>query len=108
VKPDKLSDYQLTRRKIIAAQMKAEGSPMRTTRRYIEGNHFIYVTSTPFNSGAERDNWPSFGEYMTNMYGEEEYRRILEMARQSVKSRERFTIAYRPDLSWYEESPATN
>jgi hypothetical protein len=108
VKPDKVLDYEFVISKIRAADEKAVGSPRRIGRRYVEGNRYTFVTSTAFNTYAERDKWPSFSDYMGKMYGEEEIRQLLDKIRQTTISRVTFELAYRPDLSRSEESPTTN
>jgi hypothetical protein len=77
VKPDRIQDYRLALSKIRAAEAKASGTPERVARRVIEGDRFLFSSVAPFASGAARDAWPEFSDFMGAMYPEEEIRHIL-------------------------------
>lgn len=105
VRPGKAQDYMYALRKIREAEAKAEGSPRRTTRRVVLGNRAIITTATGFDTGAERDQWPAFADYMSAAYSENEIRQILDTITNASGRRVVVEIAYGPDLS---HPPATS
>ena len=105
IRPGRGQDYTYSARKIREAEAKAEGSPRRITRRQVLGDRTIITTAMGFDTGAERDKWPAFGDFMSAAYSESEIRQILETFRGSSGRRVTVEIAYRPDLS---HPPATS
>lgn len=105
--PGEAADYQLALSKIRAAESKAAGAPRRIARRTIEGDRFIFTSATPFSSGAERDRWPEFQDFMGASYSEAEIRQILATLTSAIESNDWFVVAFRPDLSHYDGPRAT-
>jgi antibiotic biosynthesis monooxygenase (ABM) superfamily enzyme len=105
--PGKAADYQLALSKIRAAEAKAAGAPRRIARRVIEGDRFLFTSATPFASGAERDRWPQFRDFMSASYSEAEIRQILATLTSSMETSEWFAVTLRPDLSHYDGPRAT-
>ena len=84
--------------KIRAAEAKAGASPT-VTRRIVEGDRYTFTSSVGYDSGAERDKWPNFGEFMGAMYSEREIQQIMEMLNGAIVSSEWYEVVRRPDLS---------
>jgi len=108
VSPGRGGDYTYGVRKIRGAEAKAEGSPRRTTRRQILGDRNVFTTATGFDSGAERDKWPAFGDYMSAAYSESEISQIMETLAGASERWVIVEIAYRPDLSHPEPASTTS
>ena len=98
IRPGKAGDYRLALSKIRAAEDKA-GGPVTTTRRTILGDRNEFTSTVGYDTGAERDRWPGFGDFMGAMYTEQETRQILEMLNDAMESSDWYEVAYRPDLS---------
>ena len=108
VKPDKVADFRLALSKIRAAEAKAPASPSRIARRVIEGDRFLFSTATPFASGAARDQWPAFQEFMGAAYSDSEIRQILATLNGATESSQWYEAVFRPDLSHYTGPTSTN
>ncbi len=106
--PGRGRDYTYALRKVWEAEAKAEGSPRRITRRQVLGDRTIITTATGFDTGAERDKWPAFGDYMSAAYSESEIRQIIEMRAGASGERVTVEMAYRPDLSHPEPDSTTS
>jgi hypothetical protein len=74
----------------------------------IEGDRFIFSTATPFASGAARDQWPTFQEFMGAVYSNAEIRQILATLNGATESSEWYEVVFRPDLSHYTGPTTTN
>ena len=107
VRPEKLNDFRFAMQKIRAGQDQTAGSPHRTTRRVVEGNRYVFKTITGFDSGADRDRWPTFGEFMSK-YSDQETAQILTMLNGSQVSSNWYEVSLRSDLSYQGESTTSN
>ncbi len=101
-------DFNYGVRKIREAEAKAEGSPKRITRRQVLGDRSIITTVTGFDTGAERDKWPAFADYMSAAYSESEFRQIMETLAGASYRWVIVEVAYRPDLSHPEPASTTS
>jgi len=107
IKPDKVQDYRLAISKIRAAFDKAGGAPS-TTRRTIRGNRWTFSSATGFDTSAERDQQPDFGEAMGALYSEREIDQIMDMLRGATVESTWFEVAFRPGLSHPSEAATSN
>lgn len=97
--PHKGGDFRLALSKIWKAEAKAAGAPTHSLRRTISGDRWVFLTATPFESGAERDKRPSFQDFMSAQYSAAEIRQILETLQGATVESRWFEVAHRPDLS---------
>ena len=84
-----------------------EGSATAIRRVTALGDMAIYITSRPFETFADVDDWANQGNAIRKMYGDEEARRMAETISRSQKSQRIFVITMRPELSRRAE-PTTN
>ena len=98
VKPEKANDYRVAIAKIRAAQDKAGGG-VYTGRRVVEGNRWVFTSAVGFDSGAERDQWPGFQDFMGALYSDREIDQILDAIYGATVESTWFEVAYRPELS---------
>ncbi len=101
VKPDMMSQYETYLSSRRAAGEAMEGSPMAIRRRSLLGGSGTYITSLPAEKLGDIDGWPSPGQAMRKMYGDEGASQLRELSRSCIKSRRIMILTLRPDLSWW-------
>jgi hypothetical protein len=74
-------------------------APTSIRRVSVEGPSNVYITSSPYANGAERDAWPSFVDVLKKAYGEEEARSLDQSRAECIKRSEAYILKFRPDLS---------
>lgn len=99
VKPDRVRDWERVIGRFKEAAEKNPASPTATRRVSVEGKAATYITSSPYNTGAERDAWPAFMDVLKQAYGEEEARTLDATRAASIERADAFILKYRADLS---------
>lgn len=82
-----------------AASEQLPETPTAIRRVSVEGPGNVYVTSSPYTKGADRDAWPSFLDVLKKAYGDEEARNLDQRRTDCIKHSEAFIMKFRPDLS---------
>ena len=73
---------------------------VRSTRRVVvQGPQSTYTTVRFFDDYSERDSWVAAPGLLENALGEDEGRMLFESQAEAVRSREIYTLRFRPDLS---------
>ena len=99
VKPEATRDWETLIGRYKAASEQMPEAPTAIRRASAEGPANVYVTSTAYSTGAERDAWPSFMDVMKKAYGEDEARALDQRRREATDHAEAFILKYRADLS---------
>ena len=99
VKPEATRDWETLIGRYKAASELMPEAPTAIRRVSAEGPANVYVTSTAYSTGAERDAWPSFMDVMKKAYGEDEARALDQRRREATDHAEAFILKYRADLS---------
>ena len=81
-----------------ASEQMAE-TPTAIRRASVEGPGSVYVTSSPYSKGADRDAWPSFTDVLKKAYGDEEARNLDQRRTDCIEHAEAFILKFRKDLS---------
>jgi hypothetical protein len=99
VKPDMSREWERVIGRYKAASEQLQDTPTAIRRVSVEGPGSVYVTSSPYTKGAERDAWPSFTDILKKAYGDEEARSLDQRRTDCIKHSEAFIMKLRPDLS---------
>ncbi len=99
IKPHMTREWESVIGRYKAAGEKLTEAPTAMRRVSVEGPANVYVTSSPYSNGADRDAWPSFLDVLKKAYGDEEARNLDERRASCVLRGEAFILKYRPDLS---------
>lgn len=99
VKPEMNREWARVIGRYKAASEQMPETPSATRRVSVEGPGNIYITSSPYTKGAERDAWPSFMDVLKKAYGDEEARTLDQRRTDCTKRSEAFIMKFRPDLS---------
>ena len=99
IDPEMMGEYRLAISKIWQAQAKAGNAPTHVMRRRIMGNRMILHTVSGYDSGAARDKWPLFADFMAKSYSPTEIDQIMSTVQGATVSSHWFEITHRPDLS---------
>ncbi|MBI3664830.1 MAG: hypothetical protein HY236_01160 [Acidobacteria bacterium] len=101
VKPDMLNEWMDTQKELNAALKKA-GVPRRTVLRPVFGNTYEFVSITPLESYAQRDN----PNPLTKAIGPEAAARLFEKSRKCITGSRSYVGTSLPELSTPPDSPA--
>ena len=82
-----------------AASEQLPEAPSAIRRVSVQGPGNVYITTSAYANGAERDAWPSFQDVLKKAYGEEEARRLDQRRTDCIKRSETYVLKVRPDLS---------
>lgn len=99
VKPEMSSEWERVIGKYKTASEQLPEAPTATRRVSVEGPASVYITSSPYANGAERDTWPSFQEVLKKAYGDEEARSLDQRRMECLKRSDAYVLKFRPDLS---------
>lgn len=99
IKPDMTRQWErvIGRYKAASEQMAETATSIR--RVSVEGPSNVYVTSSAYSKGADRDAWPTFLEVLRKAYGEEEARSIDAQRAECIERSSAYILKYRADLS---------
>lgn len=99
VKPGMSREWQRVIGRYKAASEQIPETPSSIRRVSAEGLSNVYITSSSYTTGAERDAWPSFMDVLKKAYGEEEARNLDQSRADCIQRSEAFILKFRPDLS---------
>ncbi|HVT17820.1 MAG TPA: hypothetical protein VHQ90_16780 [Thermoanaerobaculia bacterium] len=99
VKPAMTREWERVIGRYKAASEQMAESPTSIRRVSVEGPSNVYITSSPYANGAERDAWPSFLDVLKKAYGDDEARALDQSRLDSIERSEAFILKFRPDLS---------
>jgi hypothetical protein len=99
VKPDRVRDWERVIGRFKDAAEKNPAAPTAMRRVSVQGKGATYITSSPYNTGAERDAWPTFMDVLEQAYGKEEARSLDQTRAESIERSDAFILRYRGDLS---------
>jgi hypothetical protein len=99
VKPDMTREFESVIGRYKAASEGMAETPTAMRRVSVEGPGNVYVTSSPYSKGADRDAWPSLMEILKKAYGDEEARNLDQRRTHCIEHSEAFIMKFRPDLS---------
>jgi hypothetical protein len=99
VKPEMTHEWERLIARYKAASEQLPETPTAIRRVAVEGPANVYVTSSPYTKGAERDAWPTFIDVLKKAYGDEEARSLDLSRGECIKHSEAFIMKFRPDLS---------
>jgi hypothetical protein len=105
---DKITDYEALLARRAEAGNKHAGAPMAIRRRALVGPGATYVTSLPLTKMGDFDQWPSPSKILEDAYGVDEARRLREINRNCVETRDIYVISMRSDLSWWGATAPTS
>ena len=88
-------DQFLRRLKLV----EEEAGVSSTRRVVVQGPQSTYTTARFFDDYAERDSWVGAPGLLENALGEDEGRMLFERQAEAVRTREIYTLRFRPDLS---------
>ncbi len=88
-------DQFLRRLKLV----EEEAGVSSTRRVVVQGSQSTYTTARFFDDYAERDSWVGAPGLLENALGEDEGRMLFERQAEAVRTREIYTLRFRPDLS---------
>ena len=99
IDPQVAGEYNQYLAKLKAAGDKSPAAP--TALRHINtfGPSFQYLTAQPFNTWAEREQWPESQEALNAAYDQGEVMKLFDVSRRATKSRNISVVAFRRDLS---------
>jgi len=100
VKPEMTHEWEQLIRRYKAASEQVAEAPTAIRRVSVEGKGSVYLTSSPYMKGAERDAWPEFVDILKKVYGEDEARNLDARRRACIERSETFILKFRPDLSY--------
>ena len=89
------NDQFLRRLKLV----EEEAGVSSTRRVVVQGSQSTYTTARFFDDYAERDSWVGAPGLLENALGEDEGRMLFERQAEAVRTREIYTLRFRPDLS---------
>ncbi len=99
VKPGMGREWERVIGRYKAASEQMAEAPTAIRRVSVEGPGSVYVTSSPYTKGADRDAWPSFTDVLKKAYGDEEARNLDQRRTDCIQHAEAFIMKFRPDLS---------
>jgi hypothetical protein len=99
VKPGMSREWERVIGRYKAASEQMAETPTAIRRSSVEGPGTVYVTSSPYSKGADRDGWPSFTDVLKKAYGDEEARNLDQRRADCIERSEAFIMKFRPDLS---------
>lgn len=99
VKPEMSREFERVIGRYRAASEQLPEAPSAIRRVSVEGPGNVYITSSAYANGAERDAWPTLREVLKKVYGEEEARSLDQRRADCIKRSEAFILKFRPDLS---------
>ena len=99
IDPAMTSEYEYYLSRLKAAQEQSPEAPTAVRRVSVQGPTSVYLSSQPFGKYADRDAWPATDQLMRKAYGDDEAKRILDMAARAIKNRVTLVLTFRPDLS---------
>ncbi len=99
VKPEMSREWERVIGRYKAASEQIPETPTSIRRVSIEGPGNVYITSSAYANGAERDAWPSFLDVLKKAYGDDEARSLDQRRTDCIKRSEAFIMKFRPDLS---------
>jgi hypothetical protein len=99
VKPEMSREWERVIGRYKAASEQLAETPTAIRRVSVEGPGSVYVTSSSYTKGADRDAWPTFLDVLKKAYGEEEARSLDQRRTDCIKRSEAFIMKFRPDLS---------
>jgi hypothetical protein len=99
VKPDMVREWEHVIGRYKAAAEQIPETPTSMRRVSVEGPANVYITTSPYTKGADRDAWPTFMDILKKAYGDEEARNLDQRRAACVDHSEAFIMKYRADLS---------
>jgi hypothetical protein len=99
VKPDMAREWERVIGRYKAASEQMPETPTAMRRVSVEGPGSVYVTSSPYTKGADRDTWPTFIDVLKKAYGDDEARSLDQRRTDCIERSEAFIMKFRPDLS---------
>lgn len=99
VKADKARDWEQVIARYKAASEGIAETPTAIRRVSVEGLANVYITSSAYTNGAERDAWPAFMDVLKKAYGDEEARGLDARRAACIERAEAYILKFRPDLS---------
>ena len=99
VKPGMVHEWERVVGRYKAAAEQNPDAPTAIRRVSFEGASNVYITSSPYTKGADRDAWPTFMEILKKAYGDEEARALDQRRGDCTDRSEAFIMRFRPDLS---------
>jgi hypothetical protein len=108
VNREELPHFQMLLSKTKAAEDKDPGRPMAGRWQCVLGPMPFFVTVRPFDKWGDGASWSSQDKAMRDMYGDAEAEQLDEMDLSTIASMHMYVLEYRPELSRYKASPATD
>jgi hypothetical protein len=99
VKPGMSREWERVIARYKAASESMAETPTAIRRVSVVGPANVYITSSPYAKGAERDAWPTFQSVLKKAYGDEEARALDQLRTDCIQRSESVILKFRPDLS---------